>query len=223
MRTKGARCQLEVKIPMSDDDYEWAMDDEARATRPSRSGAGRRPRRPGHAALLVAALVAGCSSGPTMPLHTAGGPSAPRLPVTARAAGSLVRVPRPDYSDPASVAEAFYIAWASVDALHDGPDTYMARCAPLVTRSLQQQLAASQPATAAWQAMRRDREISLVNVRAVSHPDGAPAPTSSVAYLRLYARRVTTTTGGRTTSSDGITVQLIRSGGRWLVSRLLFY
>jgi hypothetical protein len=28
---------------------------------------------------------------------------------------------------------------------------------------------------------------------------------------------------GRTTSSDGVTVQLTRSGGRWLISRLLFY
>src|SRR5450755_1005416 len=69
----------------------------------------RRPQRTGLAALLVAALVAGCSSGPTMPPHAAGRPPAPRVPVTARAAGSLVRVPRPDYSDPASVAEAFYI------------------------------------------------------------------------------------------------------------------
>jgi hypothetical protein len=173
--------------------------------------------------LLVAALVAGCSSGPTMPLHAAGRPPAPRVPVPAQAAGSLVRVPRPDYSDPASVAQAFYIAWASVDALHDGPDTYMARCAPLVTASLQQQLAASQPATAAWQAMRGDREVSLVRVRAIIHPAGAPDPTPAVAYLRVYATRVTTSTADRTTSSDGVTVRLTRSRGRWLVSRLLFY
>ena len=156
---------------------------------PARSRLGRRapgqrggqlqrsPRWAGHAALLVAALVAGCSSGPTMPLHAAGRPPAPHVPVPAQAAGSLVRVPRPDYSDPASVAGAFYIAWASVDALHDGPDTYVARCAPLVTASLEQQLAVSQPAAAAWQAMRRGREVSLVRVRAVTRPDGAPAPT----------------------------------------------
>ncbi|MDQ2875228.1 MAG: hypothetical protein M3Y33_10700, partial [Actinomycetota bacterium] len=65
--------------------------------------------------------------------------------------------------------------------------------------------------------------VSLVHVDAVIRPDGAPAPTSSVAYLRVYATRVTTSTAGRTTSSDGITVQLTRSRGRWLVSRLLFY
>ena len=155
-----------------------------------------------------------------MPPHAPGRPPAPRVPVPA---GSLVQVPRPDYFDPASVAGAFYIAWASADALHDGPGTYLARCAPLITASLGQQLAASQPATAAWQAMRRDREVSLVHVDAVTGPDGAPAPTSSVAYLRVYATRVTTSTAGRTASSDGITVQLARSRGRWLVSRLLFY
>jgi hypothetical protein len=44
-----------------------------------------------------------------------------------------------------------------------------------------------------------------------------------VAYLRVYATRVTTSAAGRTASSDGITLQLTRSGGRWLVSRLLFY
>jgi hypothetical protein len=189
-----------------------------RAAAPGRS----RLFRVGHAVLL-AALIAGCSGGPAVPPPAAGRPPAPRVPVPARAAGSLVRVPRPDYSDPASVARSFFIAWASVDALHDGPETFLGRCAPLITASQERQLAASQPATTAWQAMRRDHEVSLVHVDAVTRPDGAPAATSSVAYLRVYATRVTTSAAGRTTSSDGITVQLTRSRGRWLVNRLLFY
>jgi hypothetical protein len=49
-------------------------------------------------------------------------------------AGSLVRIPRPDYARPAPVAAAFYIAWASTDAVHDQPGTYLALCAPLVAR-----------------------------------------------------------------------------------------
>ena len=182
-----------------------------------------RLRRAGCAALLFAALAAGCSAGPTVPPDGAARTPEPLVPIPAPTAGSLVRVPRPDYSDPASVGAAFYVAWAGLDSLHDGPDAYLARCAPLVTTSLEHQLQASQPATAAWQAMRRDREVSLVRVRAVTRPAGAPAPTPAVAYLRVYATRVTTTTAGRTTSSDGITLQLTRSGGRWLVSRLLFY
>ena len=170
--------------------------------------------------LVAAVLAAGCAGG-----HPAARPAPPgrsQAPASAPSA-SLVRVPPPDYASPASVASAFYIAWASVDAVHDGPDAYAARCTPLATASLERELAASQPATAAWQEMRRSRLVSLVQVRAVTRPDGAPAPTASVAYLSVYAIRVTVTTGGRTTGSDGITLRLARSGGRWLVSAVLFY
>jgi hypothetical protein len=175
----------------------------------------------GSGVLIAAVLAAGCAGG-----HLAARPAEPGravpAPVSAPSA-SLVRVPHSDYADPASVASTFYIAWASVDAVHDGPDAYAARCTPLATASLERELAASQPATAAWQEMRRSRLVSLVQVRAVTRPDGAPAPTASVAYLSVYATRVTVTTAGRTTGSDGITLQLARSGGRWLVSAVLFY
>ena len=134
-----------------------------------------------------------------------------------------MRVPRPDYADPASVAAAFYTAWAGVDAVHDGPLSFAARCAPLATPALARQLAASQLPAAAWQAMRREQLVSLVRVRAVTRPDGAPAPTPAVVYLRVYASRVTVTTAGRATVSDGVTVQLTRTGGRWLVSAVLFW
>jgi hypothetical protein len=121
------------------------------------------------------------------------------------------------------VAAAFFAAWASTDAVHDQPGTYLARCAPLVTAALERQLAGSQPAPAAWQAMHRARLVSLVHVQAVTRPAGAPAPAAAVTYLRVYATRVTTTSAGRQTASDGITVQLTRSGGRWLVSAVLFW
>jgi hypothetical protein len=121
------------------------------------------------------------------------------------------------------VAAAFYVAWASTDAVHDQPGTYLARCAPLVTAALERQLAASRPAPAGWQAMRRARLVSLVRVRAVTHPDGAPAPTAAAVYLRVYATRATTSSAGRQVASDGVTVQLTRSGGQWLVSAVLFY
>jgi hypothetical protein len=173
------------------------------------------------AALLAAGLVAGCSAGAPPPRPGAAG--ARPAPGAGVPAGSLVRVPRPDYARPASVAAAFYVAWGSTDAVHDQPGTYLARCAPLVTPALERQLAASQPAPAAWQAMRRARLVSLVRVHAVTHPAGAPAPIPSVVYLRVYATRMTTTSAGRQADSDGITVQLTRTGKRWLVSAVLFY
>jgi hypothetical protein len=42
-------------------------------------------------------------------------------------------------------------------------------------------------------------------------------------YLRVYATRMTTTSAGRQVASDGITVELTRSGDRWLVSAVLWY
>ncbi len=173
------------------------------------------------AAVVAVVLVTGCAAGAVSPRPAvAGERPAPGIAVPA---GSLAGVPHPDYARPASVAAAFYVAWASTDAVHDQPGRYLALCAPVVTAALERQLAVSQPAPAAWQAMRRARLVSLVRVRAVTHPDGAPAPTASVVYLRVYATRVTTTSAGRQVASDGVTVELTRSGGRWLVSAVLFY
>ena len=110
-----------------------------------------------------------------------------------------------------------------MDAVHDGPLSFAARCAPLATLALARQLAASQLPAAAWQAMRREQLVSLVRVRAVTRPDGAPASTLSVVYLRACASRVTISTAGRATVSDRVAVQLTRAGGRWLVSAVLFW
>jgi hypothetical protein len=173
------------------------------------------------AAVLAAGLVAGCTAGAASP-HPAAAGERPASGI-AVPTGSLVRVPGPDYARPASVAAAFYVAWASADAVHDQPGTYLVLCAPLVTAALERQLAASQPAPAAWQGMRRARLVSLVRVRAVTYPAGAPAAAPDVVYLRVYATRVTTTSAGRQVASDGVTVELTRSGGRWLVSAVLFY
>ena len=172
-------------------------------------------------AVLCVAAAAGCTGAPpAVVAHRAG---AYRPVLVAPAAGSLVRVPVADYASPASVAAAFYVAWAGVDTVHDTPGAVAGRCARLATPQLEAQLAASQPASAAWAAMRRDRTVSLVRVQAVTQPDGAPAPTPSLAYLRVYADRVTTSTAGRTDRPDGVTVQMATSGGRWLVARVLFF
>ncbi len=142
----------------------------------------------------------------------------------ASAAGSLVHVPRPDYASPASVAAAFYTAWAGVDTVHDAPGAFAARCAPLVDPGRW---------SGSWPPASRRRPhgsrcaparmVSLVQVGAVTRPDGAPAPTASAVVparlrdpghhhrLRPHDRQ------RRRHPPAG------PSGGRWLVSAVLFY
>jgi len=207
---------------------------EAPTCRPAPAGArpfppkSRIAKAPWSATVALAALLSGCATGsavpapaPQAPPATAGNRS---LAAAASApAPSLVRVPRPDYARPSSVAASFFTAWASVDAIHDGPGAYLARCADLVTPALERQIEPGQPAPAGWQAMRQEHMVSLVHVRAVTRPSGAPAPSTTVTYLRVYAQQVTTSTAGRTVTSDGITLELTRRDRRWLVSRLLWY
>jgi len=186
------------------------------------------------AALLLAAAVAagGCASHfptartPPAPSadHRIASPAATAAPSASLPGGSLpaIRVPRPDFGRPASVAAAFFTAWASVDT-RDSPDASLRRCANLITPALKHELAAGQPGPAGWQAMRAEHLVSVVHVQAVTHPAGAPPPRPRRIYLRVYAQRMTTTSAGRTVTSDGITVLLVRHDGRWLVARLLFY
>ena len=181
------------------------------------------------AAVLAAGLAGGCGSGPAGP-----GPRPEQLPraVTADTAPSTgagaparpaVAVPRPDYADPASVAAAFFTAWASVDAVDDRPAASVARMRAAGHPGAGPPVAAGQPGPAEWQLMRDDDVISLVHVQAVTHPSGAPPPSRAQEYLRIYAVRVTTTAGRRATISDGITVRSTRLRRRWLVAQLLFW
>jgi hypothetical protein len=170
--------------------------------------------------MLVAAAVAtgavSCSASHVTPAMQ------PRPPAAARDS-SLVRVPAPDYASPESVAAAFYTAWGGTDAIHDSPAAPAARCTALATPALNRQLPAGQPAPAAWAAMQRERYVSLVRVIAVTQPSGAPSPTSSVVWLRVYAQRTTTTTSLHAITSDGITLKLTRAAGRWLVAAVVFW
>lgn len=174
-------------------------------------------------AVLALALAGGCAQGPIPPDQPATPPGPDPAGSAAGSGPSQVRVPRADYSNPASVAAAFYVAWASYDAAHDPPDAYLTRCADLVTPALRDELARNQPASAAWRTKQRIREVSLVRVQAIVRPYGAPAPTPERVYYRIYAERTTTSSVTRTVTSDGISLQLVRLRDRWLVNQVLFY
>ena len=179
--------------------------------------------------LLVAIATSGCTS--WLPaVHFPPEPSGSTASATAasHAPRRHVLLPfgpsrRPDFNRPASVAATFFTAWASVDTLRGAPNRSLARCADLVTPDLKRQLATRQAAPAGWRAMQAERLVSVVHVQAVIVADGPPAPRPGRVYLSVYARRITTTTVGRTVTSDGITLLLIRHHERWLVARLFFY
>jgi hypothetical protein len=177
-------------------------------------------------AVLAAAvtLVSGCTNGPANRASVRPDvANASRAPSTGVPTQIAIHIPRPDYADPTSVAASFYTAWASVDSIHDGPGTELTRCANMITPALRSQLRAYEVPPAEWQTMRENHLVATVHVLGVTHPLGAPAPTRSRVYLSIYAERVTVTTFGRTESSAGTSVELIRVGKRWLVAQLLFY
>lgn len=181
--------------------------------------------------LLIAIATSGCTGwlpAVHFPREPSGGGSAGSAAAASHAPGPRVLLPfgrhrRPDYNRPASVAAAFFTAWGSVDTLCGGPDRSLARSTDLVTPGLRRQLATRQAAPAGWRTMRAERLVSVIHVQAVTLASGAPAPRPGRMYLSVYARRITTTTAGRTLTSDGITLLLIRYHGRWLVARLFFY
>jgi hypothetical protein len=181
--------------------------------------------------LLIAMGISGCTGwcpAVHFPPEPSGGGSAASARAGSRAPEPRVLLPiggsrRPDFNRPASVAAAFFTDWASVDTLRGGPDRSLARCAVLATPGLNRQLGARPIAPAGWRAMRAERLVSVVRVQAVTVTEGAPAPQPGRVYLSVYARRITTTTAGRTVTSDGITLLLVRHHGRWLVAHLLFY
>lgn len=179
--------------------------------------------------LLIAIATSGCT-GWLPAVHFPPEPSGSTASATAasHAPGPRALLPfgrsrHPDFNRPGSVAAAFFTAWASVDTLRGGPDKSLARSTDLATPGLRRQLATRQAAPAEWRAMKAERLVSVVHVQAVTLASGAPAPRPGRVYLSVYARRITTTTAGRTATSDGITLLLTRHHERWLVAQLLFY
>jgi hypothetical protein len=175
-------------------------------------------------ALPATLLLGGCANSPaSTPSAKADSGKPSHVPTPDRPPQAAIRIPRADYASPASVAASFFVAWATVDSVHDGPETELMRCASLVTPALESQLSTYEVSPYEWQVMREDRMVSTVHVQTVTHPVAAPAPTRTRVYLSIYAERVTVSTSGRRVTSAGISVEMIRDGKRWLVASILYY
>ena len=111
------------------------------------------------------------------------GAPAPSVPVSRRRCRLAGPSHRPGLRRSASVATAFFwlrrVGWRR-DAVHDGPDAFARRCAPLVTAPLERRLRRRPAANAGWDAMPHGAPWSAwCASRTVTRPDGAPAPTRS--------------------------------------------
>ena len=161
------------------------------------------------AAGMVVTLTAGCGQP-----RSAAAPM--RTPSPSRAASAV------SSGRPQAVAAAFFRTWGSYDAIHDGPDAFVARCRPLVTARLARDLADDQPASADWAGKHRRHEVSVIRVASLRQPDGAPDPSLRRVYFRVYGDRITTNVDGRHVTPTGVTLVLVHRGRRWLVDRVLF-
>ncbi len=138
---------------------------------------------------------------------------------------SRVQVPDVEFSDPASVAEAFYVAWLSYDAAVDTLDSRRARVQPYTTPALLEQGAFGNRLPAAeWQrAQNADEVVQVVAPHAFVEPY-APSPTPTRAhYMVVGTLRTTTQEGTHEEPAPPYPLVLESVAGRWLVVRISYH
>ncbi|QKW51518.1 hypothetical protein [Streptomyces buecherae] len=181
----------------------------------------------------LALLSTGCSS-------SAGGSSAvsvstapPRsvpasspdttTPVTETAGTSSSATALP--ADVEWTARAFTTAYAEHDA-RDGADSSYAdagaRAARLASGELAGVLAQKRPSQdAAWATLRAEKAHQTAEITSTVVPDGAPAVTPSVAFVRVGYTLTTTPKSGRTRSSgEHLALRLEHTAEGWRVTAL---
>jgi hypothetical protein len=126
----------------------------------------------------------------------------------------------------AAAARAFTVAWVSHDARpgHDSSFNDAARrAATYASKQLAAQLTTSSPGAARqWDQWTTQQARVTARITKTAVPDGAPAPTSDTAYVRVrYRLTVTPATGRPTTTDQQVALELQRDqAGTWLVTAL---
>lgn len=124
-----------------------------------------------------------------------------------------------------STARSFVVAYAGHDARDAGDESYAdagARAAKFATGDLAAVLAQKRPGqNAPWAALRAQQARQTVSVTSVRVPDGAPAVTSSSAFVRVGYTLTTTPRSGTARSSDEqLALRLENTVGGWRVAEL---
>ena len=179
----------------------------------------------------LAALSAGCSSGPG-----ASRPSSAAQPntvsvgateaTTVRAAESPAAPPSTTLlADVEQTARAFTTAYAEHDA-RDGKDSSFAdagaRASQFASGDLVAVLSQKRPGQdAAWAALRAEKARQTVEITSTEVPDGAPAPTQSVALVRVgYTLTTTPASGPERRSGEQLALRLEHTSLGWRVTAL---
>ncbi|MBD0689395.1 hypothetical protein [Streptomyces sp. CBMA123] len=178
----------------------------------------------------LAALSAGCSSGPGASRPSTAQPntvSASSTEVTTVPAAQSSATP-PSTSLPANVeqaARAFTTAYAEHDA-RDGKDSSFAdagaRASQLASGDLVAILSQKRPGQdAAWATLRAEKARQTVEITSSAVPDGAPAPTQSVALVRVgYTLTTAPASGPEQRSGEQLALRLEHTSQGWRVTAL---
>ncbi|MFC7928740.1 hypothetical protein [Streptomyces cinereoruber] len=123
------------------------------------------------------------------------------------------------------MARAFTLAYAQHDATNGGDDSYAdagARAARFAAGELVDVLAQERPGQEApWAAMRSEQARQTAHVVAVVVPDGAPAPTSSSAIVRVgYVLSTKPASGPARRSNEQLALRLALTPAGWRVVAL---
>ncbi|MFJ8628549.1 hypothetical protein ACIRD3_37700 [Kitasatospora sp. NPDC093550] len=178
----------------------------------------------------LAALSAGCSSGPGASSPSAAQPNTVSVgateTTTVRATGSPTAPPSTTLpADVEQTARAFTTAYTEHDA-RDGRDTSFAdagvRASQLAAGDLVAILSQKRPGQdAAWSTLRAEKARQTIEITSTAVPDGAPAPTQSVALVRVgYTLTTAPATGPEQRSGEQLALRLEHTSLGWRVTAL---
>ena len=196
-------------------------------------------------ALVAVALAAGpmrdrpatepggtLAGGPT-PATATPTPTGPRPTVLPGTTGPASPVPPPVpvfrlTQDQSAAAVGYVTTSGSHDARPGGDASFLdsyRRTRPYVTDRLFTEVTTdSRRGDYEWAQWRAGKATVTVAVQRTGVPDGAPAPTTTTAYVRVVFTqtvRPTAGAGGPTVTTNALNVLVSRTGGRWLVAQLL--
>lgn len=185
------------------------------------------------AGVLCVVIATGCQSAPSEDPVTETPSASPSLAPSASAfpdeavedekgPASRIEVPKADETSPASVAEAFYVAYWSYDAAADTARSRNERIRGLATDALVEQESEARLPSAEWARAQESDEVAQIS-DVVSYVDpNAPSPSEIHTYYMVQGTLTITSTGGESSErSPTKALLLLQHNGAWYVDQIL--